>query len=555
MKRQISVFLSILTLSIICLFSVTANAQDETAATIIDTENTVASTYFKEYTYVGKELTPAVTVVTDGKKLKKDVDYTVKYSDNINVGSGKATITGIGSYTGTFVKEFPIVPVTSADSLSFSMSSMVSYTGKQLKPGVTIKYRNMTLAVNKDYTVTYSSNTNVGNAKAVIKGIGNYSFTKTMSFKIVPPTVSGLKFSPTVNSITLKWNKVSNVTGYQILIYDSDKKVYKSVKYLSASTTSYTIKGLEPSTLYKYRVRGYKKIGNETYYGFSSKDLLTRTRSANTDFTSVSQNGSSISLSWRTVRGSGYVIRYATKSNFSNAKEIFINDSRTSSYTIRNINKYATYYVQISSYTTLNTTKYYGTRSQPISTALSKRIAYYSSNYVNNPNRTTNMRLAAEAIDGTIVMPGETFSFNKTVGQRTYSKGYKDAPVFTGGNNVENGVGGGICQVASTMFNTALYANMGIVERSQHSQRVTYVPLGRDAAISWGSQDFRFKNTTQYPVKIRISVANGVCECELYSNANATIPSVSLPVSRSGNTFTLNRYVSGRCNYTTRSRY
>lgn len=153
-------------------------------------------------------------------------------------------------------------------------------------------------------------------------------------------------------------------------------------------------------------------------------------------------------------------------------------------------------------------------------------------------------------------MPGETFSFNGIVGQRTAKKGYKKATVFTGPNSSENGIGGGICQVVSTIYNTALYSNVQIVERHQHVQRVSYVPLGRDAAVDWGAgQDFKWKNTTAYPIKIKMTVKGGKITCDFYTVQGATKPSIKLNVSRSGNNFTLKRTVNGKVNYTSKSRY
>ncbi len=556
MKRKISVVFSLMLLSVISLVAFNAYAADDVSDTkVLDSTNTTVSTYYSEYYYNGSKIDPALTVKYNGKKLVKDTDYTVTYSNDVNVGNATATVTGIGEYSGSVKKVYPIVARTSLSNITFSQDyTSVAYSGKEKKPSVTVKYNGKTLTKNTDYTVSYSSNTNVGTAKINIKGKGNFAFSKTLTFKIVPSSVSGLSFSPETNSITLKWNKMSNVTGYQIMVYDYSKNAYKTVKFVSAGTTSYTIKGLSPSTLYKYNIRAYKEIGSTTYYGVYTNALLTRTRSAATTLTSATKSGTSIKATWNTVQGAGYVLIYATKYDFSNAKEIYINDSRTSSYTIKNINKNATYYLKICPYTTLNGQKYFSKKSDYIATAYTKRLATYSSYYVNNANRTNNIVLASKAIDGTIIMPGETFSFNGVVGQRTYAKGYKDAPVFTSGS-VANGVGGGICQVASTMFNTALYANVQITQRSQHSQRVTYVPLGRDAAISWGSQDFKWKNTTSYPIQIEITVKNGKITVEFYTCQGAKVPSVDLSVSKSNGTYTLKRYVDGKCNYTTYSKY
>jgi len=179
---------------------------------------------------------------------------------------------------------------------------------------------------------------------------------------------------------------------------------------------------------------------------------------------------------------------------------------------------------------------------------------YYSSNYVNNYNRTQNMKIASKAINGTVLLPGEDFDFNKIVGPRTPAKGYLPAPVFSGGDVVD-GIGGGICQVSSTIFNAALYANMQILERHQHSNKVYYVPFGRDATIYNTACNLRFRNTSDYAIKIRMTVKDGVITCEMLTIDHVKPPKVKLEVTQSGGTYILRRYVNGECNYTTRSTY
>ncbi len=117
-------------------------------------------------------------------------------------------------------------------------------------------------------------------------------------------------------------------------------------------------------------------------------------------------------------------------------------------------------------------------------------------------NRNTNIRVSSEYINGTIVMPGEIFSFNKTVGDcGLASRGFKMATVYSGGK-VEQGMGGGVCQVSSTLYNAVIYANLEIVQRDNHGYTVAYVPCSRDATIYYPYLDFKFKNTREYPVKI-----------------------------------------------------
>ncbi len=117
-------------------------------------------------------------------------------------------------------------------------------------------------------------------------------------------------------------------------------------------------------------------------------------------------------------------------------------------------------------------------------------------------NRNTNIKVASQYINGTIVMPGDTFSFNKTVGNcGLASRGFKMATVYSGGK-VEQGMGGGVCQVSSTLYNAVLYANLEIVQRDNHGYTVSYVDCSRDATIYYPYIDFKFKNTREYPIKI-----------------------------------------------------
>ena len=116
-------------------------------------------------------------------------------------------------------------------------------------------------------------------------------------------------------------------------------------------------------------------------------------------------------------------------------------------------------------------------------------------------NRLTNIKVACKTINGTVVQPGETFSFNKALGERTTKKGYKAAGALENGMHTQQ-VGGGICQVSTTLFNAVAKADLTIVDRSPHTIPSVYVDLGKDAAVNWNNQDFKFKNTSLYPVYI-----------------------------------------------------
>lgn len=143
-------------------------------------------------------------------------------------------------------------------------------------------------------------------------------------------------------------------------------------------------------------------------------------------------------------------------------------------------------------------------------------LASFSTKYdASNKNRSTNLKLAAGKINGTILLPGEEFSYNKVVGERTIEAGYKEAHVFSGGK-VTDGLGGGICQISTTLYNAALYANLEITERRNHNLPAGYVKNGLDATVVYGSIDFKFVNSRTYPIKIVAEVKNGVAKMDIY---------------------------------------
>lgn len=140
---------------------------------------------------------------------------------------------------------------------------------------------------------------------------------------------------------------------------------------------------------------------------------------------------------------------------------------------------------------------------------VNKVIASYSTSLGGSTaNRIANVALAASKINGYVLNPGKRFSYNKVVGPRTAATGFKMAHVYVG-NEVVDGIGGGICQVSSTLYNAVVMSDLKIVSRTNHSMPVSYVPLGRDATVSYGSIDFVFENDKNYPVSIK-AVVNGM---------------------------------------------
>lgn len=195
---------------------------------------------------------------------------------------------------------------------------------------------------------------------------------------------------------------------------------------------------------------------------------------------------------------------------------------------VKNLKIYSKYAKTLSSYTTYFTT----------------------SNY----NRCVNMRNVIRAINGKIIQPGKTFSLNNATGKRNAANGYRRSIIFSGSSQ-RYGYGGGTCQVVSTLFNTVLLANMTISERHNHSQAVSYIPKGRDAAVG-SSLDFRFKNNLSVPVKIVATYnSRGSITIKLKADYGTQTKPVKLKVTRSNGYYVLRRYANNKLNYTTRSKH
>lgn len=154
-------------------------------------------------------------------------------------------------------------------------------------------------------------------------------------------------------------------------------------------------------------------------------------------------------------------------------------------------------------------------------------LGSFSTYYVSNADRTTNLRLAANKINGTVLMPGEVFSYNGVVGARTIAAGYKNAAIYQDGQVVD-GLGGGICQISSTLYNAALFANLEMVELYNHQFVPSYVTAGRDATVVYGVKDFKFKNSRKYAIKITCSVSGGIAKFQIWGVKEPTEYDISV---------------------------
>lgn len=157
-----------------------------------------------------------------------------------------------------------------------------------------------------------------------------------------------------------------------------------------------------------------------------------------------------------------------------------------------------------------------------------KTLSTFTTKTTSNSKRNTNVKLAAQAINGTILQPGEEFSFNDTVGQRTAEKGYQGAAAYNNGEVVEE-IGGGVCQVSSTLYNAVLKSGLKTTVRRSHTYEPSYVTPGTDATVSWGGPDYKFVNSSDTAVGIRAS----------YSNQTVTISIYGIPVLEEGVEYSL----------------
>ena len=514
------------------------------------------------YTYDGTEKTPSVTlnvmVNEQPVTLVENTDYKVTYSDNINAGNATVSVEGIGNYSGTNSKSFTINPLNVYGHIIFANTSKAY---PNIAPQYVIKYDNTVLTQGVDYNITVENYAKIGvqSAKITVTGIGNYTGVQVHNENVNPYVVDKITVSNrTTTSFQLNWPSQSNygATGYKV--YTCNEYGKKTKLYATVKTNSCKITKMSAGTDYYFIIRAYKTDGENTINGDANPVFKTATTPGKVQIQTVtkSKNKKSLIVKWKALPCSGYIIEYTKDKSFKKGiKKVYLYNSSLSSKSISIPKSDKHYYVRIKAFKYANNAPVHGAYSTVFSSSFSKLYATYTTRYVRNANRTNNLKLACKAIDGTIVHPGETFSFNGTVGKRTEAKGYKKAYVFTGPKSHELGIGGGVCQVASTMFNAALLANFQIVERHQHSQRVTYCPLGRDAAIYWGSENFRFKNTSNYPIMIRMKCADGKLTCSYYVCYDVSPKKVKLSVSRSGKHFTLKRKVGGKVNYTTHSTY
>ena len=229
------------------------------------------------YAYDGKAKKPGVTVKLNGKTLKNGTDYTVSYSNNTKVGSAKVTITGKGNYTGSVSKTYSIK--NNFKKATVSGISTKAFTGKNITQSITVKYNGKTLKNGTDYTVSYSSNKNIGTATVKITGKGSYTGTITKTFKINPAKQEIQKLTAKSKAFFVDWAQKGSATGYEIQYATNSKFTSaKKVTITNKKTDKTTVSRLSGKKKYYVRVRSYTTVKGTKYYGAwsASKSVTTK---------------------------------------------------------------------------------------------------------------------------------------------------------------------------------------------------------------------------------------------------------------------------------------
>ena len=229
------------------------------------------------YAYDGKAKTPSVTVKVGEKTLKSGTDYTVSYSNNTRVGTATVKITGKGNYTGSVSKTYSIK--NDFKKVTVSGISTKAFTGKNITQSITVKYNGKTLKNGTDYTVSYSSNKNIGTTTVKIAGKGSYTGTITKTFKINPAKQEIQKLTAKSKAFFVDWAQKGSATGYEIQYATNSKFTSaKKVTITNNKTDKATVSKLSGKKKYYVRVRSYTTVKGTKYYGAwsASKSVTTK---------------------------------------------------------------------------------------------------------------------------------------------------------------------------------------------------------------------------------------------------------------------------------------
>lgn len=313
--------------------------------------------YASSYTYTGYAITPDVVVTMNGRLLNRGTDYVVSYSNNTNVGTATMTVNGIGSFSGTKTINYTIEAKNIENCITTAVTNY-KYTGNTYTPSVTItdSSTGKTLVAGTDYTIVYSNNTNPGTASITVTALSkNYTGTKVIPFKITSAAVSGLRTSAIKNSsLKLSWTSQDYADGYQIC--NSKNRVIATTR-----KNSYTVKGLNSCTTYKYKVRSFvENADGSRSYGSFSTAVSAKTRLNTPKLKAVSTKKGKVTLTWTKIsKATGYEIYYSTKKNGIYTRLKTISKSSTRKYVDSGLASGEKYYYTIRAYRTTNGVKTY----------------------------------------------------------------------------------------------------------------------------------------------------------------------------------------------------
>lgn len=318
------------------------------------------------YMYTGKNIIPKVNVTDkQGNVLIEGTDYKVIGSNNINKGIATAIIKGKGEYCGSISTTFNIIsrPISQCTILNIANQA---YTGKEIKPNVTIKNGGIILKNGVDYTVTYKNNINLGKnvATAYIIGKGNYEGSIFKKFNIIVPNVTGLYANKQSQStITVKWSKPAGaIYGYEVYMATSKSGKYTKIATInSGNTISYKKTKLSAGKVYYFKVRAFTKVGSSKKYGEYSKILSTSTKTKTPKISKLSAGKRSITVKWNKISGAtGYEVYMATSKSGKYTKIVNITKGSKISYKKTGLKKGKRYYFKVRTYKTVDGKKIYG---------------------------------------------------------------------------------------------------------------------------------------------------------------------------------------------------
>ncbi|MGX8715489.1 MAG: hypothetical protein ACSW8A_07025, partial [Lachnospiraceae bacterium] len=350
------------------------STEEPTEPELISLADASITTALDSYTYTGSAIKPAVTVTLGGKTLVKNTDFKVTYENCTKVGTAQIKVVGIGAYTGSVVKTFRITArkISTTNTVVKLSSTKTSYTGKERKPsvksavlsitknGTTTK---LTLVQGTDFTVAYKNNVMPGKASVVLKGKGNFAGSLTKNFNIVPAQGSGLKIAGvTSEKVTLTANDpASSDTRFNWLIKKKTDGEWVKLDSKNTSKGKVTFSGLDAAEKYLAYVRYYYKDDNGTFMGaYSGKLLIVTTPATPVISSAKKESSSSLKVTWKAVsKATGYQVTYATKSDFSDAKSVYVAGRSKTSTTITDVSNTG-YIAKVRAYYTVNGEKYFG---------------------------------------------------------------------------------------------------------------------------------------------------------------------------------------------------